>query len=128
MPPTTGGSTSGSSTSARRTTGPGSWPRASTSAIGTPSRTHTTVLAASGLQAQKQCGAGGFGGDQRDEVRPVDLEQDRHQRHDDEQRADRGGQVDPGRQPDLDQPAGPPRGGHGAAKPAAPGPSDPPGR
>ena len=46
MPPTTGGSTSGSSTSARRTDWPGKLPRARTIAIGTPITTHTTVLAA----------------------------------------------------------------------------------
>ncbi len=45
MPPTTGGSTSGSSTRARRMDWPGNCPRASTSAIGTPISTQTTVLA-----------------------------------------------------------------------------------
>ena len=54
MPPTTGGSTSGSRISGRsnRTTRPSL--RASTSAIGTPSSTHSSVLAAAVLQAQQQ--------------------------------------------------------------------------
>ena len=46
MPPTTGGSTSGSRISGRSHRTPGPSLRASTSAIGTPSSTHSTVLAA----------------------------------------------------------------------------------
>ena len=45
MPPTTGGSTSGSSTSDRASRSPGNVARASTNAIGVPSSTHRTVLA-----------------------------------------------------------------------------------
>ena len=55
MPPTTGGSTSGSSTSARRIDWPGNRPRARTSAIGTPSSTHTTVLALAVFRLRSQC-------------------------------------------------------------------------
>ena len=44
MPPTTGGSTSGSSTSERSSRWPGNDVRASTSAIGTPRTTQSTVL------------------------------------------------------------------------------------
>ena len=46
MPPTTGGSTSGSRTKDRSSRWPGKSPRASTSASGTPNSTHSTVLAA----------------------------------------------------------------------------------
>ncbi|BAS11293.1 hypothetical protein AHiyo4_47150 [Arthrobacter sp. Hiyo4] len=46
MPPTTGGSTSGSRTSERRKRWPGKLPRARTRASGTPSTVHRTVLAA----------------------------------------------------------------------------------
>ena len=45
MPPTTGGSTSGSSTSDRASRNPGKLALASTNAIGVPSSTHSTVLA-----------------------------------------------------------------------------------
>ncbi len=46
MPPTTGGSTSGSRISGRSSRTSRAVLRASTSAIGTPSNTHSTVLAA----------------------------------------------------------------------------------
>ena len=46
MPPTTGGSTRGTITSERSRSIPGKRHRASTSAIGTPSTRHATVLAA----------------------------------------------------------------------------------
>src|SRR6476661_7093558 len=45
MPPTTGGSTSGNSTSDLASRKPGNLARANTSAIGVPSSTHNTVLA-----------------------------------------------------------------------------------
>ncbi len=46
MPPTTGGSTSGSSTSERSRPWPGNWVRASTTAIGTPITMQASVLMA----------------------------------------------------------------------------------
>src|SRR5664279_2253763 len=45
MPPTTGGSTKGSSTSDRASRRPGNLALANTNAIGVPSRTHSIVLA-----------------------------------------------------------------------------------
>ena len=76
--------------------------RASTNAIGTPSSTHSAVLAAAVLQAQHQCGHRGSAGDQRPEVRPVDLGGHRDQRQHDEQRPDGGGDVDPAGQAGRD--------------------------
>ena len=51
-----------------------------------------------GPQAQREGGPRGLGGDQRAEAAPLDPGEHRHQRQDDERRADRGGDEHPGGQ------------------------------
>ena len=119
IPPTTGGSTRGSSTRARRTDWPGNRPRASTSAIGTPSTTHTAVLAVAVFKLKTSAAR-----EDSEVISGMKCAQSILSRIATSGTITKsaptdGRQVDPGGQPDLDQPAGPPRSGHGAAKPAA---------
>ena len=85
MPPTTGGSTSGSRTSDRSRPCPGKLVRASTSASGTPSTMQRTVVAAEVRRLSHERGARRLGGDQRPEVGPVDPGDHRDQRQQHEQ-------------------------------------------
>ena len=98
MPPTTGGSTSGSRSSGRISCIARPSLRASTSAIGTPNSTHSSVLAAAVFRLNTSAARDGLAGDQAPELRPVHLRHDRDEWEHHEQRPDCGGEVDPARQ------------------------------
>ena len=119
MPPTTGGRTSGSSTSARSTDWPGNRPRASTSAIGTPISTHTTVLAVAVFRLRTSAAREDSEVTSGTKCAQSILSRIATSGTITNSAPTDGRQVDPGRQPDLDQPAGAPPCRHGAAKPAA---------
>ena len=107
MPPTTGGSTSGSSTSERTSPWPRKLVRASTSAIGTPSSTHRTVPTSDVRRLSDSAVSADVGGDQLDEAAPLDPRDHRDEREQDERGAERGGDEDPGGEPDLPLPSSP---------------------
>ena len=97
MPPTTGGSTSGSRISGRihRTTRESL--RANTMAIGTPSTMHSAVLAAAVLRLSSSAVNDDVLVISDQKLRPVHPRRDGDQRKDDEDRPDGGGHVEPAR-------------------------------
>ena len=78
--PAAAGAAAGSPASARPSL------RASTSAIGTPNSTHSSVLAAAVFRLSTSAARRGLAGDQRPELRPVHLRRDGDERQHHEQR------------------------------------------